>query len=87
MFFILCIAAILVQLSAQENSGFEARYPTGGRITAAVYNGVIKNLYVLSADRYLYTLDREGNFLHRTWLINKPTASLSEGYDRTLYCG
>ena len=87
LFFILCIAGNLVQLSAQVNSGFEVRYPTGGRITAAVYNGVIKNLHVLSADRYLYALDREGTFLHRTWLNNRPTASLSEGYDRTLYCG
>lgn len=72
---------------AQENPGFKARYPTGGRITAAVYDGNIKTVYVLSGDWYLYALDRDAKFLHRTWLDNRPANSLCEGFDGTLYCG
>ncbi len=87
LFFLLLSATLSVQMSAQEHSGFKARYPTGGRITAAVYNGDNKTVHVLSGDRYLYTLDRDAQFLHRTWMDNRPANSLCEGFDGTLYCG
>ncbi len=70
-----------------ENTGILFQYPTGGRVAAAVFDGGSGSLYILSGDRYLYSLTSSGKMKWRTMLDAPPSRSLTIGYDRTVYTG
>ncbi len=86
---VIMFCAAYFVFSAEETQGLTLafKYSTGGAVRSRPAEGRDGSLYVLSEDRYLYAVDREGLTLFRTFLGERVADCLSVGRDGSVYCG